>query len=294
MKNKKCALCGSEKKLCDSHIIPKFVFDYIKNTSIAKMNFRNPMKNINIPLQDGDKTPLLCLNCENLFSKRENAFKKGIFANFQENGFTNIIPYSENDYYFIASVNWRTLYLDLLSWQEDKSISEKSIKILQQSELMMREYLLGNKAELTTFKQYLFFIDDISEAEQGIAELKPQSFLRRSGFGYTFISEEQGIYLTFCNLAGILAVTIYKNDCNVEKWFNCELSNIKGKFNPPQKVESVLWGEIFRYIEEINQIKLSSTQEEKIVKKMNDDIQNFKNSGFAKEYLKDKNIKVKK
>lgn len=64
----KCALCGTEAELQLSHIIPKFVGRYLKETSIG--NIRNHALSERV-VQDIEKHYLLCHECEELFSAGE-------------------------------------------------------------------------------------------------------------------------------------------------------------------------------------------------------------------------------
>lgn len=73
-----CALCNQESELRESHIIPKFVFDYIKETS-ATGYLRN-VTSINRRLQDGPKRKLLCHDCEQKFSIAEKYFAETVFS----------------------------------------------------------------------------------------------------------------------------------------------------------------------------------------------------------------------
>lgn len=73
----KCKLCGLEKTLRKSHIIPKFVTRYLKETSLT--GYLRTSENINRRVQDGIKLPLLCNDCEQKFSKWESQFAAHIF-----------------------------------------------------------------------------------------------------------------------------------------------------------------------------------------------------------------------
>jgi hypothetical protein len=78
MEEKKCAMCGQVKKLCESHIIPKFFGNYIKKNSPSG-GLRNP-NNVNKREQDIYKENLLCDECEEIFSKLETYFQNNIFS----------------------------------------------------------------------------------------------------------------------------------------------------------------------------------------------------------------------
>ncbi|MCT4631371.1 MAG: hypothetical protein N4A76_01385 [Firmicutes bacterium] len=77
-----CKLCNESNELELSHIIPKFVYKWIKRTSTTG-GIRNS-DNPNIRAQDGDKIDFLCGKCEDLFSVYEDGFRKKGFQKLQE------------------------------------------------------------------------------------------------------------------------------------------------------------------------------------------------------------------
>lgn len=82
----KCALCKEEKELMKSHIIPSLVYKRIRSNKHSR--FRS-LDNIEKVLQDGEKRPMLCHECEELFSSFERLFANkylDVFIN------TNKIP----------------------------------------------------------------------------------------------------------------------------------------------------------------------------------------------------------
>lgn len=72
----KCALCELEKEIQLRHIIPKFIGKHLKKTSIG--NIRSAEKPNNV-VQDLEKHYLLCCDCEEEFSARENWFARSFF-----------------------------------------------------------------------------------------------------------------------------------------------------------------------------------------------------------------------
>ena len=67
-----CALCQDKSELELSHIIPKFVLRYLKETSAG---FLRSAENPNTVVQDGEKHYMLCGKCEDLFSKYERSLR---------------------------------------------------------------------------------------------------------------------------------------------------------------------------------------------------------------------------
>ena len=72
-----CELCCKEKDLRESHIIPKFVFDWQKESSGT--GFLRSSRVPNRRVQDGAKEYMLCSDCETLFNQWETSFATNIF-----------------------------------------------------------------------------------------------------------------------------------------------------------------------------------------------------------------------
>jgi len=68
----KCRLCEQDSDLQESHIIPKFVYTYLKDTSPTKKI--REANNVNLRKQDGIKLHWLCKACELKFSGWEKYF----------------------------------------------------------------------------------------------------------------------------------------------------------------------------------------------------------------------------
>ena len=135
-----CALCKKENTILEeSHIIPKFVFRRIIKKSPTGF-MRNPL-NPNERLQDGDKQYLLCGDCEDLFNVSETLFANKVFHLYKA-GNLKEFKYEKWLNFFISSVSWRTLYLDILDYKSKNSIPKKSLDVLNQSEEILRDYLL--------------------------------------------------------------------------------------------------------------------------------------------------------
>lgn len=100
----KCKLYQIDCELQNSHLIPKFIFDYFKKTGGYMRKFENP----NLRVQDGPKKYLLGKKAEETFNVRETWFANNIFYPYQRDNITPL-KYDENLGYFIISVLWRVL-----------------------------------------------------------------------------------------------------------------------------------------------------------------------------------------
>lgn len=102
-----CAFCGRPRPLRLSHIIPKFVFDWLKRTSatgVLRVGYE-----INRPVQDGFKTRLLCQDCEQDFSSNwETPAAREVFLPMVEQEAKHV-RYGPWLARFAVSVSWRVL-----------------------------------------------------------------------------------------------------------------------------------------------------------------------------------------
>ena len=148
--NGRCGLCGKEKELQESHIIPSFVFKWLKDSSVTG-HFRHG-ETINKRVQDGAKLYLLCWDCEQLFGKWEDIFAKEVFMPLHQN--KPIKQYGTWLLKFSTSVSWRVLtffknHLDLNHFPDNllKSV-DNALKIWQ-------EFLLDKRPHPECCEQHL-------------------------------------------------------------------------------------------------------------------------------------------
>lgn len=100
-----CRLCLRLKPLRDSHLVSKFVTDWIKRTSVTGK--LRPATAPNLRIQDSPKIKLLCEDCEQLLSRYEQYFSGHIFRPVLES-LKPTIQYDERLLKFAVSLSWRT------------------------------------------------------------------------------------------------------------------------------------------------------------------------------------------
>lgn len=104
-----CALCDRKKvELRLSHSIPKFAFDWVKETSSTP--FLREINDVNIRHQDGPKQHLLCDTCEGKLSVYEDEFAVNVFkriANYRKQA--QKLHINEDMRIAILSIFWRAL-----------------------------------------------------------------------------------------------------------------------------------------------------------------------------------------
>lgn len=147
-----CRLCRKEADLQLSHIVPKFVFKWLKETAASPL--RHSQKP-NVRVQDGEKLYFLCSNCENLFSKWENAFSQNIFYPLQNEQLNKRhLQYGDWCLKFAVSLSWR-----FLAYGKEKGIDQISTEQFAKVDEALetwREYLLSFRKSPAPFDQQLF------------------------------------------------------------------------------------------------------------------------------------------
>jgi len=260
-----CYLCKNEKFLEKSHVIPKFVSDWLKKTSVT-----GKMRSANLPnkrVQDLDKKRLLCHDCEQKLSKYEKYFSENLFKPFL-NANNPIIFYNENLKKFAVSILWRLLvfiYPDM-NWKNNihKIAAEKSEKI-------WRDYLYKNKtiSDDNIYMVMLKLVPDASMIEGTMLDIN-WYFFRAVDGTIAQNKEEAFVYVKLPGFA--FFASLYSTPLNFFK--NCRILN-QGSFDfNTQDVKLT----IFRFLYERSRIALkpiahiSQIQREKI----NEDYEKYK------------------
>jgi len=142
-----------------SHIIPAFVYRWLKDTSVT--GFMRYGENPKIRVQDGLKREMLCRACENLFSPWEKWFADNVFRIYNENEAARI-RYDGRLLKFCTSVSWRALKLiidetGLKGWS-DAQRSEAYVALER-----WKQVVLGDRAHPGAYEQHLLPLSGIEE-----------------------------------------------------------------------------------------------------------------------------------
>lgn len=136
-----CYLCGVAGPLCRSHIIPKFVGDWLRSTNIT-----GRLRNSSAPnrlVQDLEWRYLLCQACELRFSKFESEVSEKIFLPIHERK-QDRFRYGQSFALFAVSVAWRGLIV--LRREEALGHLSDVASQVEAAERVWREFLLGRLA----------------------------------------------------------------------------------------------------------------------------------------------------
>lgn len=283
-----CALCKKENVILkESHIIPKFVARRIKKKSIT--GFMRNLFEPNKVMQDSEKEYLLCSECEERFNVAETLFASEVFHPFRDSKISLFI-YDKWMNYFIYSISWRILYLDIRDFDKDNDLKQGQLDYLKKCEKTLRRFLLKETNSLN-FENHIVFFDDIKEASVEIAQESPHTFFKHSTFGYTLISHDDGFYV-MSNLSGIILITILKKS-SLEEWSNTLVLNNKNTFTTKnQIIKSPSFGALFNYMRECNRSegKLSDKQQVQILERVKRNKGKLQYSEFLDDCIKDKSL----
>ncbi|QNU67373.1 hypothetical protein EHE19_002190 [Ruminiclostridium herbifermentans] len=289
---KQCALCRQEVEQLElSHIVPKFVVRYLKKTSIGAIrNLQNPDKVV----QDSEKHYLLCSDCESLFNVYETKFANTFFHPYMT-GNKKIFQFDSDAYYFLTSVSWRSLYLDILDFvehSEEVGIDMETLTCFIEREKVMRSYLLKKQSTVPRIENHMFFFEDIKSISQELIETRPHITMHRSIGSYTFFNKTLKTLATVTNMMGIVVFTLY-NKSKQEKLVNTEIINGTGVIKAENQIIEGVCGS--KLIEMLNNAKelaanISDKQREIINNRVKTKVEDFRKSKAFEDLKKDFNL----
>lgn len=257
-----CQLCASYPAIENSHVIPGFVFRAIKSDSPTGF-FRNP-NNPNPRLQDGDKFPLLCANCEQRFGDAEGKFATSVFSAFHATD-QDHFTYGPWLHYFMTSLAWRTLILDLPGLESDTANPRAAVAELKEAAETMRLYLLRGSNLAACLQNHAVVWTKGHSGSAPLAAAGPNVKIRRSVFGYSILHRRHGYSGILHNLAGFMCFLIVNGNPR-DTWNGTKVTPSGGKIKQPQRVSSWLMGELLNCVVECaqGQPPMSEVQQEKV------------------------------
>lgn len=145
-----CALCEKSGPLRQSHILPAFVFRWLRKRSVTGHIRRSD--EIDLRIQDGIKKPWLCGNCEGLFALDEKQFASRLFHLWPDAA--REYEYNEWLLRFCTSVSWRVLK-HCKGLNPDQVYTAQEDRAAEQAEVAWQSFLLGRKSSVGRFEQHL-------------------------------------------------------------------------------------------------------------------------------------------
>jgi len=273
-----CKLCRREKDLLNSHIIPRFVIKWIKDTSAT--GFLRGAKDPNTRIQDYHEE-LLCEDCELVFSDFEREFASNIFYPHLNNE-TEKFEYGEWLQKFIISISWRLIVSELSDIDEMEPYHRDAI---YDAEEIWRDILNENLSlSADPFTHHIFFLDDVIPDET--AEELPDKwefYISRGIDGTPVFGNQTAIYFKFPKIICISCIQPPDDselkDTKIEK---------TGEIGPPQEM-GPNWGTfLVNRAEIVTSRNASESEQEKIKERMLDNLEQVAESESLKTHIKRK------
>lgn len=224
--NGKCALCNKNAELRSSHIIPKFVFSWFKESAPSAIR---GIDEPNRRVQDGLRQYLLCSDCEGLFSVWEKSFCEHLFLPLHSNPTpTAPIRYGSYALKFAVSVSWRVL---MYYHQTDDlhHLSKEQIETTQTALDVWREFLLGKLPNPGQFEQHLLPVDVIKNYSGPAVSPFLNRYLLRSVHMSVICSDTWTIVYT---KMGHLILFGFIQEATYKRWKGTKLHINKGLIMP--------------------------------------------------------------
>jgi len=161
-----CALCRNDRPLELSHIIPRFVAKRLKTDSPNP--FLRNMMEPNRRLQDAPKKRLLCRECEDRFSRLEDAFSREIFTPTMDGAMIDDLVVTREHRGFCASLVWRALVLTL-ERKGQPEVSDYDVEdwvAMDRVEAELRAFLLARGGHPADVEYHLFNSRSTTESDQ--------------------------------------------------------------------------------------------------------------------------------
>lgn len=191
-----CSLCGRSGDLQASHIMPKFVGKWIRDTSATGF-LANATDGERV--QDLPTHRMLCSDCEQRFSGLEKSFADKIFYPFHKRGDSRP-EYGMWLEPFAVSLGWRVLKAGYEAFKSQHPAFGSQVEL---AEAIWREFLLGERQTMSPYESHLFFLGS-AKADTGI----PEKFNRysRRAVDYAIAASDRRV-LTYAKLADMVFVT---------------------------------------------------------------------------------------
>lgn len=157
-----CRLCDQKKDLRDSHVIPSFVYKWLKNTSGT--GFIRFGLEPNKRAQDGYTRPWLCDECEGRFNTWETEFANAIFHPM--NSGIDRISYGPSLLKFCTSVSWRVL----LFFIEEVGLADWPTNLREatnRANEVWKQFLLDERTNPDSHEQHLLPLEAVQSFTHG-------------------------------------------------------------------------------------------------------------------------------
>ncbi len=268
-----CLLCGTETELKLSHVLPAFVYRWMKESSGGGFlrNHREPNRRV----QDGEKFHWLCGHCEQRFGGWEKTFAERLFYPYLEKS-GGTFPYAHWLTRFCVSVSWRVLHYHLQAGGFADWSPEATTRI-RAAETAWREYVLGRRQRPGKFQQHLLPVDRIESATMPPVPNINRYLMR---VVHTDVCRGTESLFTYAKLGRFLILG-FIHEPHLERWAGTRVQPVQGGIRPrTYRLPAALLEFIKDRAREIRDVhsQLSERQRQKIDAALRENIDRLANS----------------
>lgn len=264
-----CAFCSQQTLLRDSHVLPAFVYRWLRGRSGAG-HIRHT-DNPNRRVQDGLKLPWLCGDCEAKFARYETAFATKVFHPWHAG--THRISYEDWLLKFCVSVSWRVLRY-ARGRNKDAQYTTEQQTLMDEADACWRAFLQDKVPHPGEFEQHLLIFDILQSTT--IPDLPTNSNRFMTGAVTLDIVGSDRSLMTFAKLGRFWIFGLIQKGSN--RWEGTKVHVKNGQLKPDKFV--VPAGLIHTIREKATHVSarmgaISSTQRAKIEKNVLDNLDAF-------------------
>ncbi|CRD50719.1 conserved hypothetical protein [Stenotrophomonas maltophilia] len=219
-----CRLCQREAELQLSHVVPAFVFRWMRESS--GNSFLRSTQSPNLRVQDGPQKHWLCLDCEARLGRAETAFATELFHPYLEESGRRF-PYGPWLLRFCVSISWRNLAIQLESLDPQK-LDEQEWTIVNQAEFAWRQFLLEETPNPGKFRQFVLPMDRIEGSGSALPS-NMNRYLMRS-IDLDFCHDDQAIF-TYTKL-GRFVIVGFVHEPEASRWNGGKVNANRGAIEP--------------------------------------------------------------
>jgi len=156
-----CAFCEQPKPLQVSHVVPSFVYRWLKDTSAT--GYLRYGQRPNQRAQDGLKCELLCRDCEALFNGWETPFALNLFHPYHSRT-TSRFEYKSWMSKCLTSICWRAL-IDLQRQGNLRQLNVNFGSDVDAALLTWKAFLREERRDIGEFELHVLPLDEIAETD---------------------------------------------------------------------------------------------------------------------------------
>lgn len=267
-----CAFCDQTAVLRESHILPAFVYRWLRGRS-GTGHMRNT-GNPNMRVQDGIKLKWLCDECEGKFSRYETAFVNKVFNPWNEGNLH--VKYEEWLLKFCVSISWRIIEF-CYGRNKEHSYTAEQMLLVEKAKRDWKSFLRSDLPNPGLFEQHLLILDNV---ESTTIDGLPNNFNRFITGAVTFdIIGSKVSLMTFAKLGRFIIIGIVQKGPDGWKGtkVNANYGTLKpGEFTVPYGLLGVINDKADQSAKAMR--AMSSTQKDKIEEAIINNPDRFVNS----------------